>query len=114
MDVIERDARGFGRHLTHGEMSALPDLGATVEKFGTGRSLVIGVPVQDDLSLAAFGKPNEKPMFLNPAANPRLAQRGRGRGQRRDRGEGSGSGSASSSSACREHAVMTSRMLTRA
>ena len=94
-------------------MSALPDLGATVEKFGTGRSLVIGVPVQDDLSLAAFGKPNEKPMFLNPAANPRpLRSEVVAEGSDAIGEKGSGSGSASSSSACREHAVMTSRMLT--
>ena len=89
VDVVERDARGFGRHLTHGETSALPDLGATVEKFGTGRSLVIGVPVQDDLSLAAFGKTEREADVLEPGGEPSsLAQRGRGRGQRRDRGEG--------------------------
>ena len=52
-------------------------------------------------------------MFLNPAANPRpLRSEVVAEGSGAIGEKGAGSGRASSSSACREHAVMTSRMLT--
>ena len=88
-----------GRHLTHGEMSALPDLGATVEGSAPV-GLVVGVAAQDDFGLQRSGKPNEKPMFLNPAANPVPVGSDVVTEGNDAIGKGAGRG-ASSSSACR-------------
>ena len=69
--------------------------------------------MQDDFGLAAFGETEREADVLEPGGEPpSLRSEVVAEGNDAIGEKGAGSGRASSSSACREHAVMTSRMLT--
>ena len=55
-DRPQRDAGCFGRHLSDRQVDALSNVGRAMKEGGAGWGLVVGLAMEVDLGLTAFGK----------------------------------------------------------